>query len=125
MRLKGLKLGADAEFEKWKNDKQQAGKKCVIKLVLWFFNFLQFGRYDICSAFWFFFSVKEIREGCNVKQDSEVFAAILALVRFHVLGPKIRFEWNKKWKDEDYALAIELKYKFEPKEIYNPCGLHK
>jgi len=118
MRLKGLKLGMDVEFEQWKNEKK--GNDCVIKLVLWFFNFLHFGRYDVRSALFFFFSVKEIKEGCGIKCNGEIYEAILALVKFHVLGHKIRFEWNRKWKDEDYALAIELKYQFEPKKIYDP-----
>jgi len=108
-----LKKGSEEEFEKWRLKMLNAKRTNILE-----------GFAEVCQL---------LENDCLEEKAVEILAKVklktkiklkdlgylaLAISVFHQKGASFRFNWNKFWQGEDWALDMEL---FE-KRIFDPYG---
>lgn len=108
-----LKKGSEEKFEKWRLKMLSTKRVNILK-----------GFLEICEL---------LESGCSPNKAVEMLAKAelkakiklkdlgylaLAISAFHQNGKDFRFNWNKYWQGEDWALDIEL----AGERVFDPYG---
>ncbi|OHB06009.1 MAG: hypothetical protein A3B16_02290 [Candidatus Zambryskibacteria bacterium RIFCSPLOWO2_01_FULL_45_43] len=96
-----IRKGCDAGYQAW-HAKTLANpkKRFLIKLVVTYTNCLDDPEVPVLGV------VERLANLAMMKNDRGYIALVISL--FHERGRDFRFQWNKFWKGEEFALRMEL-----------------
>ncbi|MDO8430227.1 MAG: hypothetical protein Q7S73_02570 [bacterium] len=108
-----LKRGSEEEFEKWRLKMLNAKRTNILESFAEVCQLLESGCLEEKVAE----KLAKVKLKTKIKLKDLGYLA-LAISAFHERGAPFRFNWNKFWQGEDWALDMEL----SEKRVFDPYG---